>query len=82
MSEGKAVTNDNIVRGRFQHYRLPPAPERKALEEKAHASVLSERMSNFLIEAELRLGLSATRQMLVVALGWIDMRRAHKRGVK
>jgi hypothetical protein len=52
------------------------------MEEKAHASILSERMSNFLIEAELRLGLSATRQMLVVALGWIDMRRAHKRGAK
>ncbi len=74
------MTNDNIVRGRFQHYRLPQAPERKAMEEEAHISLLSKRLSNFLVEAELRLGLSATRAMLVLALGWIDMRRAFKRG--
>jgi hypothetical protein len=75
-------TSDNIVRGKFRHYKAPPLPERKAQEEKAHISLLSERLSNFLVEAELRLGLSATRQMLVVALGWIDMRKAYKRGAK
>lgn len=74
--------NDNIVRGKFHHFKAPPLPERKAQEEKAHASILSDRMSNWLTEAELRLGLNNTRAMLVVALGWIDMRRANKRGAK
>ncbi len=72
--------NDNIVRGKFRHFKAPPLPERKAQEEKAHQSILTERLTNFLTEAELRLGLNSTRAMLVVALGWVDMRRAYKKG--
>lgn len=74
--------NDNIVRGKFRHYKAPPLLERKAQEEKAHQAILSERMTNWLVEAELRLGLSTARAMLVVALGWIDARRAYKKGAK
>lgn len=75
-------TSDNIVRGKFRHYKAPPLPERKAQEEKAHQAILTERMTNWLIEAEHRLGLTAARAMLVVALGWVDMRKAHKKGAK
>lgn len=71
---------NNVVHGRFAHYKAPPS--KKAAEEKAHAAILSERMNNWLVEAETRLGLSASRAMLVVALGWIDMRRAFKRGAE
>jgi hypothetical protein len=72
--------SDNIVRGKFKHYKAPPVAERKAQEEKAHQEILTERMRNWLVEAELRLGLTAARAMLIVALGWVDMRRSFKRG--
>lgn len=74
--------NDNIVRGKFRHFKAPPMPERKAQEEKAYQALLTERMTNWLVEAELRLGLTAARAMLIVALGWVDMRRAYKKGAK
>lgn len=73
-------TNDNIVRGKFRHYKAPPIPERIAMEERAHAELLNQRMNHWLTEVELRLGLTAARAMLLSALGWIDMRRAYKRG--
>ncbi len=74
------MSNDNIVRGKFKHYKAPPLPERKAVEERAHQALLSERLNNWLVEGELRLGLTALRAMLIVALGWVDMRRSFKRG--
>lgn len=72
--------SNNVVHGRFAHYKAPPA--KKSAEEKAHAAILSERLNSWLVEAETRLGLSASRAMLVVALGWVDMRRAFKRGAE
>lgn len=71
-----------IIRGKFQHFKQPPEPERQAKLEAAQAEDLGLRMNMWLTHAEKFLGLSATRAMLLTALHWVDSRLAFKRGSK
>jgi len=72
------MTDDNIVRGRFQHYRLPPAPERKAMAEAAHAQQLADRLSAWATDAELHIGCGPAENMLLTTVNWIRMRALTK----
>lgn len=74
------MSDDNIVRGHFSHFRQPPQPERKAKEEAALGEHLNDRMAMWLVDSELKVGLDHTRNMLMAAQRWVENRLIYKKG--
>lgn len=71
-------TSDNIVRGKFRHYKAPPLPERRALKEAAHAEQINQRLAMIMVDGERELGLGRLRDMIIALLGKIDERVVFK----
>lgn len=62
--------NDNVVTGRFAHYRRPPAAAVEAMQTDA----LARRMSEWVMDAQAQIGSGPAENMLKTAIGWLRMK--------